>query len=54
MHLAERLFWPEAFSLPHSARQHCRLMKLLISSVDQCQHGTVAECRIIEALAPVA
>ena len=22
--------------------------------VDQCQHGTVAECRIIEALAPVA
>jgi len=22
--------------------------------IDQCQHGTVAECRIIEALAPVA
>jgi Cu(I)-responsive transcriptional regulator len=22
--------------------------------VEQCQHGTVAECRIIEALAPVA
>lgn len=22
--------------------------------VDQCQHGTVAECRIIEALAPAA
>ena len=22
--------------------------------VDQCQHGTIAECRIIEALAPVA
>jgi Cu(I)-responsive transcriptional regulator len=22
--------------------------------IDQCQHGTVAECRIIEAMAPVA
>ena len=22
--------------------------------IDQCQHGTVAECRIIEALAPIA
>jgi len=30
------------------------LRRELSALIDQCQHGTVAECRIIEALAPTA